>query len=66
MEGFLKGVRRLEVHGRIAWARLRAERTLVFERAEDVVQAVEALATRAREVEVYRAGEARYVVYVRE
>lgn len=66
MDAFKRAVRRLRVHGRICWQRPRAERTLVYEDAAGVVEALERLEPEAREVEVYRAGEARYVVYVRD
>lgn len=65
MKGFLEQVRRLEVHQRIWWQRERRERTRVFETAEEVVQALEEMPA-LREVEVYRAGETRYVVYLRD
>jgi hypothetical protein len=65
MEQFLQAVRRLQPHERICWQRPRQERTLVFERADEAAQAAEAQAGAAREVEVYCAGERRYVVYIR-
>ena len=66
MEAFTRAVRRLRVHGRVCWQRPRGERTVVFEHAEEVVRALSRLEPEAREVEVYRAGETRYVVYVRD
>lgn len=65
MEEFLEQVRRLEVHQRIWWQGARRERTQVFETAEEVVRALEEVPA-LREVEVYRAGETRYVVYLRD
>ncbi|MBC7241551.1 MAG: hypothetical protein H5T60_03780 [Anaerolineae bacterium] len=65
MEQLLEQVRRLEIHQRIWWQRARRERTRVFETAEEVVQALEGMSG-LREVEVYRAGETRYVVYLRD
>jgi len=66
MEAFTREVRRLRVHGRICWKRPRGERTVIFEQAEGVIDALDRLAPDAREIEVYRAGETRYVVYIRD
>ena len=66
MDDFLRAVRRLGVHQRICWQRPRQERTLVFERAEEMLAVIERLMAEARELDVYRAGETRYVVYVRD
>ena len=66
MHEFVEALRRLAPHSRLTWVRPRAERTVVFESAGEVAEALPALAERAREVEVYRPADGRYVVYVRE
>ena len=66
MEAFIRVVRRLRVHQRVCWQRPRGERTLVFERAGEVIDLLERLEPDAREVEVHRAGTSRYIVYLRD
>lgn len=66
MERFLEQVRRLEVHQRVWWYKTRLERTQVFETVEEVTQALQEAKSTLCEIEVYRAGERRYVVYWRE
>lgn len=66
MEQFLERVRRLEVHQRVWWHKARLERTEVFQTAEEVVRALAEEGPALHEIEVYRAGERRYVVYLRD
>lgn len=66
MEQLLEQVRRLEVHQRAWWQKTRLERTLVCETAEEAVQVLMQEGPALREAEVYRAGERRYVVYLRD
>ena len=66
MDSLVQEIYHLGVHQRVCWQRPRGERTLVFDTAGAAVAALRRLAAVAREVEVYRAGESRYVVYVRD
>lgn len=66
MERFLEQVRRLEVHQRVWWHKTRSERTQVFETVEEVARALQEAKPTLCEIEVYRAGERRYVVYWRD
>ena len=66
MDQLLLAIDRLGVHQRICWRRPRHESTLVFERVAELLAVIRRLMAEARELEVHRAGENRYVVYVRD
>lgn len=65
MDDLEHAVRRLELHQRVCWQRPRWERTLVCSSAQEAVDILARWQGRAREIEVYRAAPARYVVYLR-